>query len=277
MFGRRFIGWLPPLLLLLLAAGLAWIPPLRRGAVGAAAPVLGVWNAPWRSVADLVPLSARQHRRLRNLEKRVQEMRALVQAAQECREENRRLRRLLGLSAPPGWRFITAPVAARDPLSWNRRFRIGRGRRSGITPGACVLVDGAVIGRVIEAGGGTALVATLADSACRLGVRIPAAGAVGIVRGTMNGILRGIPYLWIDYLPRDRAYAGGQAVVTAGVGGFEPSALPVGVLAGPPSRPARVRIVRNLYARVLMKPRADFRWFRFVVVVVKAAPASTTP
>ena len=46
---------------------------------------------------------------------------------------------LAELPPPPDWKLTVAPVIARDPASWNRRFRIGKGANDGIFPGAAVM------------------------------------------------------------------------------------------------------------------------------------------
>ena len=188
--------------------------------------------------------------------------------------ENRELRALLDLPAPRGWRRVAATVVARDPVSWNRRFRIGRGTDSGIESGAVVLAGGHVVGRVSEVTAKTALVCTIADPTCRLSVRLPERNATGILSGRIDQHWTGVPLCRIEYLPRDRSYEVGEPVVTSGLGGTLPEGLSVGHLI-PMADGRSAETVRSVYARARVRPAASFDWFHVVAVLCPGkAPSS---
>jgi len=220
-----------------------------------------------QTVRCLLPLSQIERSRMASLEQQVQRLHIEVSRLAVLAGENRELRRRLDLPLPTDWTPITAPVLARDPLSWNRRFRVGRGRGHGVKPGYPVWGAGGVIGRVAEATQTTALVITLANPACRLSVRLPQSGGTGILRGGGGAGNDGVPLCFIDFLPRDLPYKDGEPVITSGLGGTAPEGLPVGtVMRLDPKEFGNV--VRTAYTRLRMRPSAEFRWFRFVSILV---------
>ncbi|MCF7854485.1 MAG: rod shape-determining protein MreC [Candidatus Pacebacteria bacterium] len=199
-------------------------------------------------------------------EERIRELQMDIARYRSAMVENRELRDLLDLPAPPEWRRITAPVTARDPVTWNRRFRIGKGTVHGVRPGVVVTQGAEVIGRVVSATGHSALVVTLADPSCKLSVRLRDAGAVGVLKGRVTQGWHDTPVCVIDYLPRDEDYRAGDQVLTSGLSNIVPPGLRVGsVTQWEPGQTAL--IVEASYAQVKLRPSALFRDFRYVSVV----------
>jgi rod shape-determining protein MreC len=254
---------------LFLVAGLLLLPPLRHIGVGAVLPFLRL-PAMLRAAATgrWRPLSNPERVRLEHSERTVAELELERLRARQAQEENRALRAALDLPLPPEWTRVAAPVLARDPASWDRRFRIGAGRGAGLAPGHAVLSGRSLVGRIESCTEETALVVTLADPTCRLSVYLPARHAAGVLAGRADLAWRGVPLCRVRYLPRDAAYAAGDDVVTSGLGGSMPAGLPVGRLFVGQAGERPVRIIDTVYAEAQLRPAADFEMFHFVTVVV---------
>ena len=140
-----------------------------------------------RHLDRLQPLDTAERTRLKRYETAIiPQLNQLLRNAKNAEKENLEFRMYYELPPPPDWKLTVAPVIARDPATWNRRFRIGKGANDGIFPGAAVMAGNQLIGRVMEVTPNSASVATVADPACRLSVRLAAADTVGILSGRIE-------------------------------------------------------------------------------------------
>lgn len=246
---------------------------VRRVASGALHPFVraGAWvrHRGVDAVNAVRPLSAIERDMLEELRREVRRLRLQMVAAEEAEVENRQLRELMDLAPPSGWVQIVAPVILRDPVSWNRRMRIGRGADDGVRLGAVALVGTEVVGRVTDVARKTAVVSTVLDSECRLSVQLPESAGVGILqngRGTLDDSVS-TRFCTVDYLPKDGIYREGDAVVTSGLSGRVPGGFLVGFLES--DADGRVfEVVDASFVRVNVRPAADLDPCRFVVILV---------
>lgn len=155
---------------------------------------------------------------------------AEARAGTLARQENRRLRTLLGwateeqaLTLTPAW------VIARTPDNWQRSVTLDRGSRAGAAVGQCVVEEhGALVGRVTQVGETWCQVALVTDPA----FQVTAVGVHSQVLGTVTG-------------DRDRLAAGetaltgltradplqlGEPVVTFAAQGAYPAGLVIGTV-----------------------------------------------
>lgn len=104
-----------------------------------------------------------------------------------ARQENRRLRTLLGWSADRTDLTLTAAwVIARTPDSWQRSVTLDRGSAAGAAVGQCVVEEtGALVGRVTQVGQDWCRVALVTDPA----FQVTAVGTRSEVLGTAAGDL----------------------------------------------------------------------------------------
>lgn len=263
------------LLLLAVVPAAFFSGPVRSAVVGAALPFLQGRETVRDGIAGklerLHPASVSERGRLRHYERLVQQLQLQLLNARNAMDENRELRIYYELATPPDWKLLAAPVIARDPITWNRRFRIGKGTAHGVMPGAAIMAGNQVIGRVMETTANSALVVTVADPTCRLSVRLQASNAIGILAGRVEQKWHEPPVCVINYLPRDYPYREGDYVVTSGLGGTVPPGLPVGRVT-PWSDANVTHVVNSAYAQILARPGAAFNIFRYVAVVVPRGP-----
>jgi rod shape-determining protein MreC len=256
---------------------LAWTPRARQQgqlvAGGMTRPLIEAWNRLTATVGSLfgglVPGRKSAAAEARDLAAKLREAEAKLAETDALRRENNQLRLQLALPKRPGWRGVVAEVIARDPVTWNRGFRIGRGTDDGIVVGGVVLSGRYVLGRVSAAGKASALVETVGTPGCKLSVVLTDSGSVGVLWGRSRQQWRGPPECTINYLPKDVSAAKDELVVTSGLGGTVPDGLVVGRVSGP------VKIEEGTHASVRILPAASFRRVNFVTVLCPTKPAST--
>lgn len=196
----------------------------------------------------------------------------------EARDENERLRQVLGLKKRPGYKYIFSEVLTRDPAQWNQRLVINKGVEDNVAPGAVVLChvpggkdkgptleDFAVVGRVGQMSKHSSVVNLVVSDSCKLSVHLPASGAYGVVDG--GGRLFDDVWGQVRYLPRGLKYTGGELVVTSGLSGTTPPSLPVGRLLGDDA--LVLTDYSKLFLTAKMRPLADLDSLRFLLVLVK--------
>src|SRR5712691_647316 len=151
----------------------------------------------------------------------------------ELRNENTRLRALLGLGQRLGSGYTPAEVlhqaAPTDPLT----LEVSAGRRQGVRPLASVVSPEGLVGVVFAVDAQTSVVITWAHPEFRASAMAADGSVYGIVapHGTEGpGVwlleLRGVPYL--------QAVPIGTVILTSGLGGVFPRGIPLGTVIGVP-------------------------------------------
>ena len=204
---------------------------------------------------------------MRELEAKARRFQVGAAEAQRLRQQNAALRAFHGLPKRAGWRPVIAEIIARDPVTWNRSFRINRGSRDGLVPGAIVLADEFVVGRVDEVQPGSASVIMIGARACRLSVQLEGSSATGILTGTGADGWRQRPRCIVDFLPPDITVKPGDFVWTSGLGEAVPVGLIVGRIAASDNeqKPLLER-VEGVRARVRVESLAPVENLLFVAV-----------
>lgn len=258
-------------ILLILALLVQVSDPVAQGLAAATRPFLKGFDAVGEGVAyvtGFVPVGKRGRRELERLEKENAALQTRLHRQQVFRRQNEDLRKLLNLEQPPVWDKTYASVIVRDPLTWEQKFRIGKGSEEGVVPGAAVLEKHYVIGRIVSVSAHTATVATLADRECRISVRLEKSGGVGILEGRAGERRDGKPVCVITYLPRDAQYVAGDRVLTSGMSRVVPAGLPLGNSLVWDNKKT-VDFSAGTHARVKYLPAGAFEDFRFVTVISK--------
>lgn len=147
------------------------------------------------------------------------------------REENQRLRRLLGLAERLGTGYVPAEVLHQAEPTSPLMLVVAAGSRDGVRPLAPVVSPEGLLGIVSSVDPGTSVVLTWAHPEFRASAMASDGSVFGIVGPAGEGSagawlleLRGVPY-------RDSVPAG-TPIVTAGLGGVIPRGIPIGIVAG---------------------------------------------
>lgn len=132
------------------------------------------------------------------------------------------LRRLQGLPAVPGRRWVTADVRGYTPIE--NRITISAGARKGVRVGMPVVSADGLLGIVATVGGGDAQVTLVTAASTTLGAM--AAGhnppPAGLIRGESGSTLT------LPFLDPNATVANGDLIVTSGYGELVPRGLVIG-------------------------------------------------
>ena len=158
-----------------------------------------------------------------------------INALEDIRRENVRLREITHYNVPAEYMSVVARVATRDSSSWWQRIVIRKGRNDGIRPGAPVVFGNTVVGRVTS----VHLTTSEVDLVTSPGFRCTAylegddQNHIVLVNGVASNSL-GTAKARVSVIPRDYSMPAGQParVFTTGMGGVFPSRLMLGYLDG---------------------------------------------
>ncbi|HWF00823.1 MAG TPA: rod shape-determining protein MreC [Caulobacteraceae bacterium] len=199
--------------------------PVRTTFEAGAGTVTGALAAPVRGAGGLVGAvsayldAGAQNRRLKA---QLAAARALVDQNAALRDENTRLRELLGVRTDPPLPMVAARTIldARGPFS-NARLD-DAGAAQGVAEGNPVLSAHGLVGRIAGVGGHISRIVLLTDPDSRVPVLIGRTNGRAILTGDGGAEPR------LDYLRTHDQVREGDRVMTSGDGGVIPRGLPVG-------------------------------------------------
>ena len=235
--------------------GLSMFSGLRAGIHEASSAI----NRTILAIQELASL----RREYAELTERITRYEQLERTTAEVRQENYRLRELLGFAQDMRFQHIPAELIGRDPNNLFSAFIINKGSRAGVGVNMPVIayhngVQG-LVGRVIYAGAYESFIMPLYDVSCFVSSRFSESRHEGIVEG--QGIPE-IPLLmrFIQRWARDDINIG-DVIISSGMGGVFPAGLNVG-------RVVRINYQRNeLSMEVELQPTIDFSRLEYVFVI----------
>ncbi len=177
------------------------------------------------------------------LHREIEIARVRLAEAQALKQENNRLRDLLGLSHGDVKPVAAGRLIGSTSASTRRFAYISAGASDGVRPGMPVLSPRGLIGRVLETGGSSARVLLLSDSESMVPVRRASDNVVAFAEGQGDGTVRlRLVNLGINPLKK------GDVFVTSGAGGLYRPGIAVAVAD---------KIIRDgAIARLLSNPAA---------------------
>lgn len=228
-----------------------------------------VFGAVGRGVGDTVR-SVGELRRIRNdyeaLLERVEEAERLAGEIDALERENRLLREQLGFASRTSTPLLAARVIARDQRALFDSITINRGTRHGVEPGHAIVAysEGrrGLVGRVVEASGGSALVRPVTSTASFVAARLDRSRIEGLLEGDGPGE----DLLTLRYLPRDarNEIRYGDLVITSGLDSIFPPDVPIGTIervSAPAWEPSLV---------IRITPIVEFGRLEYVFVMLSA-------
>ncbi len=204
-----------------------------------------------------------------SLRQRLAEAETELKDARQARDENERLKRLLGFAGDTVYGKVPARVIARDPSVWFNSLILNRGTTSGVDLDMPVATPEGVVGRVVAVGPVTAQVMLVTDERAAAGAVVGQLGqsnAIGSVRGFgRNGLLE------MRYVSGLETVNVGDYVVTTGQDRIYPPGLSVGhvveVVPGSATTPHTIRV----------KPTARLESLQEVAVLQYKPPPRDVP
>lgn len=225
----------------------------RAGARSALAPVESAGAAalrPARELSDGLGREADLAREIERLRVEAGAAGAAVAQAEALARDNDRLSAALGLAPVAGLPAVTARVLSLPTGRPGSTFLLDRGSADGLAPDMPVLAGSVLAGRVVSVAAHRAEVLPITDPGAVVGVRLGAAGSVGLARGAGPGRA-----LRTDLLDPAAGRAKGDLAVTSGLQHSRfPAGLPVGRLLStrgtpklePLADPTRLELVQVL-------------------------------
>jgi len=200
-----------------------------------------------------------------DLNKKVLELSAQNADLRTAQAENARLRRLLGFEQASLRPLLAAQVTALKPNPSFDTLTLNQGSAHGVHPRSVVLSPGgALTGQVLDASPGSSNVLLLTDTGSSVGALVrnhTLHEPVGLCQGVGAGRMQ------VTYLRSDAKLHLGDSVVTSGLGGVFPGALPLGTISS-----ISVDKTRSLQTAVL-HPAADFDHLNEAFVIQNDPPA----
>tara|TARA_B100000809_G_scaffold194559_1_gene193765 strand:+ start:3107 stop:3937 length:831 start_codon:yes stop_codon:yes gene_type:complete len=195
-----------------------------------------------------------------------------VRSMEKVVAENAELRRTLGFASRSTRRVVPCEVIGQRDLSgWWQTIRVNKGSTAGLTIDLPVITADGLVGRTMEVSRRTTEILLITDPNCRISVRMPRVGAVGIARGSREGVsgrsplamLHGEHLARVEYVVKDADIRVGDEVVTSGLGEMYPGDVPVGCVR------SWALDSSGLYQAAELEPVVDMRNLKYVFVVVK--------
>lgn len=220
----------------------------------------------WHLSAGSLLSGPRLARENADLNKKVLELSAQNTDLRTDQAENARLRRLLGFEQSSLRPLLAAQVTALKPNLNFDTMTLNQGSARGVHPRSVVLSpNGALAGQVLDASPGSSNVLLLTDTGSSVGAVVrnhTPHEPVGLCQGA------GVGRMQVTYLRSDAKLHIGDAVVTSGLGGVFPGALPLGTISS-----ISVDKTRSLQTAVL-RPATDFDHLEEAFVIQNAPPPS---
>lgn len=266
---RILILCVSPIVIAVVVLAMKW-QPARAAASGFTRPMTAATGTIDNSISAVKEtiFKSEEEQEAAQLKETIAKLETRILELKNAARENRQLRKQLLLPPTPGWNHITAKVIARDPLSWNIRFRINRGQKDGLSEGNAVLHEGNLIGRITELNYSSAIVTTVGSPDCRFSIRVAETDAVGVGGGFKSLKWYESPFIEATWLPRDKAYEYGRGVFTSGLGEEVPAGIQIGTITyRDVDRKQTTKIVDAAYAEILIRPSADIQDLRYVSVL----------
>ena len=215
------------------------------------------WLDWWRRPVERLinPAKREVYRRVAVKEERgeCERQRAELEAeVARLREENEKMRRLLGAPLPPDWQFVLAHVTGKE----GGRLWLDVGKDQGVRGGLAVVVENNLVGRVVRVTPRMSEVQLVIDEEFETDGQLAGGVVEGKVRGRPGG------RVFFEEVLTKYNLGEGQVVVT---GGRE---LPAGLVVG---RVAAVEKVESeVYQRALLESLVEWEGLETVFVVREA-------
>jgi rod shape-determining protein MreC len=212
---------------------------------------IGFFEGFWQRYLYLVQLEE-ENQLLREI---IEELKQERIQLMEFRQENSRLRSLLGFKRDFQKPLLPAQVIGKDLSGWFQTVVIDRGTRDGIEEGMAVVAVQGIVGQVMESSKSFARVLLITDPNSAVAALIQRTRARGIVEGKGRQLCR------LAYLHRSEEIEPGDLVLASGLDGVYPKGVLVGTILKAETKDP------ELFQRVEIKPSVDFRRLEDVMVL----------
>lgn len=241
-----------------------WLAGIRSSTATFLSPIYFLAELPWQSsrfVGETLSSREQLQERAAVLERRVLELSQASQQYLTVREENARLRALLGSRERLGRDVLVAEIVGVLPGTDRHQLMIDKGSADGLRNTLAVIDEHGMVGQIVETARSSARVLLVSDVSHALPVQV--------VRNNLRGIVSGsgrLDLLQLDYVPDSADIREGDVLVSSGLAGRFPAGYPVGVVSAVTSGQGEA------FAQVQVRPSAQLDRSRHVLVLFESAP-----
>lgn len=237
----------------------------RKIVLETTAPVQKVFSISVKNVSDawlryifLVGLEEEN----KNLNKKINELKAELVLYQEGYLEAQRLSKLLALKNDYNYRFVSARVIGREQAALSKTILINKGTAHGLKIGMPVIATPGLIGRLIDVSWHVSKVLLLIDENNNIGAILQRTRTQGIVSGA------GARGCILKYIYKNQDVKEGDSVISSGLGGIFPKGLLIGKVSHVQKQDAA------LFLKINVAPFVDFAKLEEVLVLASEEPGS---
>lgn len=201
------------------------ITKVRTKILDSLIPVMEVIVVPVDAIRDIRSNFATYmfvHDKNATLESENKKLRLQVVRLFQVQKENERLKDLLHYVQDIEYKYISAKVVGNASGPFVRSALINAGEDDGVLKGQAVIMDGGLVGRVIEVGNNSARVLLITDINSKISVISMDSRERSILAGNNTENPK------LIYLSKDSKIADGEVIVTSGDGDLLPPGLMVG-------------------------------------------------
>lgn len=210
----------------------------------------------WRSVRELSAIR-RQNQVLALDNSR---LRGQLRRMEGLKDENDRLRAMVGFKEKHDYTLLSARVVARSVNEWQSAVIINKGSAEGIAKNMAVVESSGLVGKTITVTKHASKVLLLIDRRCAVGVKVLESNESGLTEGAEGS---SVP---LRYLDRAAKVKVDDEVITSGLGGVFPPGIMVGWILEI-DKPS-LSVEKN----VTIKPAVDFNRLDEVMVIRNSPP-----
>jgi rod shape-determining protein MreC len=240
------------------------LQPMRSVLATIVSPIYVIAESPYQVSREAsATLSTREALMSENarLEQRNLELSTIAQQFVALREENARLRQLLGSRQRLGAEVLVAELVGVVPSPNTYQVEIDKGADDGVFVGQAVIDAEGLFGQVVEVAQFTSRVMLVIDAAHAVPVQVNRNDFRSIAAGTGR-----TDRLELEYVPVTADVRVGDLLVSSGLGGHFPRGYPVGEVTAVVVEPTMT------YAQVSARPLAALDRSRHVLLVYDAKP-----
>lgn len=223
------------------------------------APIQYTANLP-RSMFDGVYERFSSHQSLlegnQNLKREVLRLRSDLLLLEQYKEENQRLRKLLGSSFVRDEKKMVAEVMAVDTSPYRHQVVIDKGRIDGVYVGQPVINEKGIVGQITFVAAHNSRVLLLSDAKNAIPVQV--------LRNDIRVIASGngeVDEIQLEYIPTSTDIRVDDLLVTSGLGGVYPEGYPVAYVT------SVEHDTRREFAAIKAKPVVEFDRLRYLLLV----------
>ncbi len=245
------------------------LQPMRSVLATIVSPIYVIAESPYQVSREArTTLSTRESLMSENaqLEQRNLELSTVALQFVALREENARLRQLLGSRQRLGAEVLVAELIGVVPSPNTFQVEVDKGADDGVFVGQAVIDAEGLFGQVVEVAQFSSRVMLVIDAAHAVPVQVNRNDFRSIAAGTGR-----TDRLELEYVPVTADVRVGDLLVSSGLGGHFPRGYPVGVVTAVVVDPTMT------YAQVSARPSAALDRSRHVLLVYDAKPAPPAP